>query len=292
MPPCGAREAVKKQESFVVNTSERRLKTICMALAATMLAGQVLAQTKPSLTERFNSIWSPTSNPDSGGEPTDGTFKVDGNYCVPYGGAQPVCLELGNAAITPAAKGNGTITLTVPAGKYQGAEIMTNAGWTPTQGSPPPFGPSSYGYGYYETRMKPSCVQGEISSFFWVEAPGYGPHEWDVEFPNPPGHTFSDVHFTLHPSNSTVDYHLGFNPCLGYHSYGFLWTPGHITFTVDRVGVQTFNESDLVTTATGFIMANAWTGNPNWGGGPAKSDAVNSYKWIGYLAGATTIPTW
>jgi beta-glucanase (GH16 family) len=111
-----------------------------------------------------------------------------------------------------------------------------------------------------------------------------------VEFPNPPGHVFGDVHFTLHPSGTTVDYALGFDPCSAFHRYGFLWTPGSIVFTVDGKSVRTFSEGDLNTSATGFVMANAWTGNPNWGGGPPTAAAANRYAAFRYVAGATKVP--
>jgi len=265
---------------------------IFLAAAALIAAAPAFATT--AVTPTMAEVWlkpfavSP-SNPNSYGELTDDNFKIDGNYCVPYGGAKPVCLE--NANVSFGASKNpahGTMTLTVPAGQYAGGEVATGAGWLPA-GSTPPFGPSPYGYGYYETRMQPSCVQGEISSFFWIEAPKYGPHEWDVEFPNPPGHTFTDVHWTIHPSGKTVDFQLGFNPCEATHRYGFLWVPGSITFTVDGQSKYTFTDPTLTTTATGFVMMNAWDGNPNWGGGPPAADAVNYYEWVRFYNAAATI---
>ena len=250
-----------------------------------------MAQTHPTDAEKFLTTWVPTTNPQSYGAPTDQLFKVDGGFCVPYGGAQPVCLEYNNAAFSRGTAYHGVLSLTVPANVYQGAEVATVAGWEPNgAGSAPPFGASKLGYGFYETSMKPSCVQGEVSSFFWIQAPSYGPLEWDVEFPNPPGHTFNDVHWTIHPSNQTVDFQLGFNPCQAFHRYGFLWTPGKIVYTVDDQVKYTFTDPSLVSTATGFLMANAWDGNPNWGGGPPTQNAVNSYDWMVYFAGATTIP--
>ena len=86
--------------------------------------------------------------------------------------------------------------LTVPAGSpLRGAELQSLT--TP-----------GYSYGYYEARIKTTDVQGGgVVSFFWIEQPNYGSHEWDVEF------TLSDswagttnpgrVSFTTHPLDNT-----------------------------------------------------------------------------------------
>ena len=273
--------------------------TLPAALLAFALSTSASFAADAGIHETFATPWAPSANPSSFGEPTDGVFKMDGNYCVPYGQRYPDELNTANVAITHDRVGP-LATLTVLPGThtsqacggvtaYGASEIATNAGWEPTVG-PPPWGRSPYGYGYYEVRMRPSCVQGEISSFFWVGAPHYGPLEIDVEFPNPPGHSFTDVHWTIHPSGKSADFQLGFNPCQDFHDYGFLWTPGQVVFTVDRVAKQTFTDSSLKTTQTGFVMANAWTGNPNWGGGPPSEPAVNAYRAIIFLPDAAGIP--
>jgi hypothetical protein len=254
-----------------------------------------------SFDELFNTVWKPTTSPSSDGEPTDKLFKEDGDYCVPYGQRHTDEFSFTNIAFTHGTK-SSLIDLIVRAGThvstacggvvaYGTAEIATNAGWEPTGSPPSPWGNSTYGYGYYEATMRPSCVQGEISSFFWIQAPSYGPLELDVEFPDPPGHVFNDVHWTIHPSGQTLDYNLGFNPCSATHRYGFLWTPGKIVFTVDGEAKQTFTDPTLTSTETGFVMANAWTGNPNWGGGPPATDAHNFYSRIRFISGATSIPS-
>ncbi len=272
------------------------LLSAALALAPCVRAAQAEGR---AVREHFNTIFAPSRNPNSEGEPTDGVFKVDGNYCVPYSGQYTNEMNMANVTFTTG-QGGAMADLTVQPGThisqfcggvraYGAAELATAGGWEPS-GPVPPFGPSTYGYGYYETRMQPSCVQGEVSSFFWIQAPGYGPLEIDVEFPDPPGHDFSDVNWTIHPSGRTVDYHLGFNPCQAFHRYGFLWTAGQVVFTVDGVAEQTFMDGTLVSNETGFIMANAWTGNPNWGGGPPTQPAINSYGWIVYAPNATRVP--
>ena len=249
--------------------------------------------------ERFTQPFQPSVNPPSFGAPTDRLFKEDGDYCVGYGDLHTDEFSFGNVRFQKV--GQSTIldlivragTHTAPACggvvAYGAAEVATNAGWEPN-GPPPPWGVSPYGYGYYEATMQPSCVQGEISSFFWIQAPSYGPLELDVEFPNPPGHVFNDVHWTIHPSGQSVDHVLGFNPCAAMHRYGFLWTPGKIVFAVDGRAEQTFTDGSLQSSATGFVMANAWTGHASWGGGPPAKDAVNRYARFRFIPNATAIP--
>lgn len=257
------------------------------------------ATSAPAFDEKFATVWQPSANPPSYGEPTDGLFKEDGDYCVHYGDQYTDEFSFGNVAFVQTSKGRvaelivrpGTHVAPACGGvlAYGAAEIATNAGWEPN-GPPPPWGYSAYNYGYYEATMQPSCVQGEVSSFFWVQAPSYGPLELDVEFPNPPGHIFNDVHWTIHPSGKTVDYVLGFNPCQAMHRYGFLWTAGKIVFAVDGQAKQTFTDGTLNTSVTGFVMANAWTGHANWGGGPPSTNAVNRYTRLRFIPNATSIP--
>jgi beta-glucanase (GH16 family) len=156
---------------------------------------------------------------------------------------------------------------------------------------------NTYGYGTYETRMEVTSVPGVVASFFWDEHPSpsqYGPHEWDIEFLtneswiNSPNSGI--VHLTIHPSNATVALPLSFNPSKGFHDYGFIWSPGKIVFTVDGAAAYTFTSTDLTTTATGLIMANTWTGNPNWGGGPPTQQATTSYDWMQFTPEGTSPP--
>jgi beta-glucanase (GH16 family) len=135
---------------------------------------------------------------------------------------------------------------------------------------------------------------GGVVSFFWIEQPNYGSHEWDVEF------TLSDswagttnpgrVSFTTHPLDNTQWVNLGFNPSQAFHDYGFLWTPGRIDFTVDGQVVRTVTDPNLKTDATGYIMMNTWSGVSNFGGGPPSQAATSVYDWVKFYAGATSIP--
>jgi len=211
----------------------------------------------------------------------DGIWRVAGDW-VGTGGNT---LLRSNASIS-----GGLLSLTSKAGTLQGAEIQT----LPT-----------YGYGYYVTRMKVAKVAGVCQAFFWI-ADGYGPGEIDIEF-NTGGTTHGvvedwvtssnrgRVHFTLHPwtSATIADVDLAFNPANGFHTYGFLWTPSRVDFTIDGAIVRSFTAlpSTLGPGAEkGYLMANTWTGSPTWGGGPPAQDATAQYDWMRFYAGVTSIP--
>jgi beta-glucanase (GH16 family) len=150
--------------------------------------------------------------------------------------------------------------------------------------------------------VDPQKVSGGVVSFFWMQAGGtlnartYGPQEFDIEFLlNEPWLTTSNtgaVHFTTHPSNATYTQTLSFNPALAYHRYGFLWVPGKLSYTVDGVIVHTVTNSDVATAPSngGWLMANVWTGNANWGGGPPTSNFSGVYNWVKFWPGVTSVP--
>ena len=185
------------------------------------------------------------------------------------------------AALIPKYEGRsgGFLSLSVKANELRGSEIQTLP---------------SYGYGYYETRMKVTTVPGVCASFFWVEAPKYGAREWDVEFlTNEPwisSPNSGKVHLFIHPADIQYIVDLPFNPSLDFHRYGFLWTAQSIAFTVDGQIVHTFSDPSLSTNATGFIMMNTWTGKPNWGGGPPKADATTYYDWVKFWPDVVSLP--
>jgi glycosyl hydrolase family 16/Big-like domain-containing protein len=244
------------------------------SLTATTTTGSTPGVT-PAIFEDFN--------PWNGNVSPDGIWRIAGTWTGTGGNT----LQPGNVKFTdtyPGQTDKGFMYLTVPAGSpLRGAELQSLT--TP-----------GYSYGYYEVRMKPADVKGGgVASFFWIEQPNYGSHEWDVEF------TLSDswagtsnpgrVALTTHPLDNTQWVDLGFNPSQDFHDYGFLWTPGRIDFTVDGKVVRTITDPNLKTDATGYIMMNAWSsGNPNFGGGPPSQDATSVYDWVKFYPGATSIP--
>jgi hypothetical protein len=224
----------------------------------------------PTIYEEFNP-WSGNTSP-------DGVWRIAGVWTGTGGNV----LDPALAKLTSTYAGessSGFLSLTVKANEMRGSEIQTLAG---------------YGYGYYEVRMKVSPTPGICDSFFWIEAPSYGSREWDVEFlTNEPWISSSSsgkVHYTIHPSGKSYIANLPFNPSKGFHRYGFLWTPGKIDYTIDGQLSYSFTDASLNSSAKGFIMMNAWTGNPNWGGGPPTQDATTVYDWVKFYAGATSIP--
>ena len=221
-------------------------------------------------------------NPWSGNVSPDGIWRIAGTWTGTGGNT----LQPGNVSFTntyPGESDTGFMYLTVPAGSpLRGAELQSLT--TP-----------GYSYGYYDARIMTTDVKGGgVVSFFWIEQPNYGSHEWDVEF------TLSDswagttnpgrVSFTTHPLDNTQWVNLGFNPSQAFHDYGFLWTPGRIDFTVDEQIVRTVTDPNLTTDATGYIMMNTWSGVSNFGGGPPSQDATSVYDWVKFYAGATSIP--
>ncbi len=258
----------------------KNLTGACGLLAAVFVALPACAQ---SITEPFNP-WPGNTSP-------DGLFRRDGNWIGT--GGNLLSLQDERFVTSFDGKKGGFFQLVVPGGQtatpYQAGEWASTGGLSGTN-------THGYGYGYYETRMQVSSTPGVCASFFWIEAPNYGPHEWDVEFLTNESWIGSansgQVHLTLHPSNATYVLKLPFNPSKAMHRYGFLWKSGTITFTVDGKAAYTFNNSDLTTTAQGFIMANEWTGNPNWGGGPPAADAVTTYGYVKFGAALPAIPAW
>lgn len=207
----------------------------------------------------------------SGNTSPDGVWRIAG----PWTGTGGNFLDPALAEVS-----GGQLSLTVAAGEMRGSEIQT----LPT-----------YGYGYYETSMRVSSVPGVVNSFF-VISEGYDSStiEIDVEFLTNESWINSNVgrvHFVLHPSGEQRIVDLPFNPAHDFHRYGFLWEPGMISYTVDGEIVATNADpaSDIGPDPAVYIMMNAWTGNPNWGGGPPAQDATATYEWVRHYAGATEV---
>ena len=194
-----------------------------------------------------------------------------------------------NAITLPSYTGatGGVLQLTVQAGILQGGELQTVG----EHGG-------DFGYGYYEVRMKVTSVPGCCVSFFWIQAPDYGPEEIDIEFLTNESWTTGSgtVHYTIHPdwegNDTAVTQTLDFNPSADFHRYGFLRTWNRISYTVDGIVVRTFTHPPCnnIARQKGYIMMNAWTGNANWGGGPPAEDAVSVYDWVKFFPGATSVP--
>jgi beta-glucanase (GH16 family) len=208
-------------------------------------------------------------NPWTGNTSPDGIWQKAGVWTGGFGNVFDPARAVTQSTYN--GQSGGWLLLNSLANSYNGSEIQTL---------------SSYSYGYYEVRMKPTGVSGVCNSFFWIESTsGYGPCEWDVEFFTNTGNT---VHFTIHPSGRSEAVPLSFNPASDFHRYGFLWTPGKIDFTIDGVISRSFTDSSLNTDVKGYIMMNNWT-TTGWLGGPPTQNTTAVYDWVKFYPGATEI---
>ncbi len=123
-----------------------------------------------------------------------------------------------------------------------------------------------YGYGLYQVNMKPIKNSGVVSSFFTYtgESDGTKWDEIDIEFL---GYDTTKVQFNYYTNgqgNHEYLYNLGFDASQSFHTYGFDWNQGSITWYVDGKAVYTATSN--IPDTPGKIMMNVWpgTGVDNW----------------------------
>lgn len=243
-------------------------------LAATQIRGNPVA---PLILQDFNQPLPWTNNIDS-----TGIWKISGTWVGTGNNTLLASLAAGLTSYS-GDSGAGYLALSINPGlPLEGSEIQS----LPTNG---------YSYGYYETRMKVTSVADGCASFFLIEAPGYGPHEYDYEFLMNEAWTTNSkvngaVHLTTHPSGVSYVLNLPFNPTTGFHRYGMLWTPGKMAWYVDGKLLHSTTSSDMTTTAQMFIMANVWSGDSTWGGGPPAQTSTTYYDWIKFWPNVTAVP--
>ncbi len=117
-----------------------------------------------------------------------------------------------------------------------------------------------FGYGLYQVNMKPISNPGVVSSFFTYTGPGDGTKwdEIDIEFP---GYDTTKVQFNYYTdgvANHEYIYNLGFDASKEFHTYGFNWYKGGITWYVDGIPVYTATKD--IPDTPGKIMMNVWPG--------------------------------
>jgi len=144
-----------------------------------------------------------------------------------------------------------------------------------------------FGYGMYDVSMKPIKNDGVVSSFFTYTGPCDG-NQWDeidIEFLGKDTTKVQFNYFTNGVGGHEYVHNLGFDASQGFHTYGFLWEPGKITWYVDGVAVHT--ATDNIPTTPGKIMMNAWPGtgvdswlNPFNGKVPLTAE----YDWASYTS--------
>ncbi|MBR6223927.1 MAG: RICIN domain-containing protein [Lachnospiraceae bacterium] len=117
-----------------------------------------------------------------------------------------------------------------------------------------------FGYGLYQVSMKPISNPGVVSSFFTYTGPSDGTKwdEIDIEFL---GYDTTKVQFNYYTNgvaNHEYLYNLGFDASKSFHTYGFNWYQGGITWYVDGKAVYTATRD--IPNTPGKIMMNAWPG--------------------------------
>jgi beta-glucanase (GH16 family) len=166
--------------------------------------------------------------------------------------------------------GNMIITASTVAGN---SSCTSNKAWT--SGKFTSYGKKSFGYGYFEARMKMPAGGGTWPAF-WALGTNINTVPWPscgeldiVEYAgNNPFIDTSAAHY-LNPGG-VHDYKMGaMNNSValaqGYHNYGMLWLPTEVTFFIDDRIVATIKKSD--------------TGLNNWPFGPNAS-GVNPKMYI------------
>ncbi|WP_330676643.1 beta-glucanase [Butyrivibrio sp. DSM 10294] len=144
-----------------------------------------------------------------------------------------------------------------------------------------------YGYGLFQVNMKPIKNPGVVSSFFTYTGPSDGTKwdEIDIEFLGKDTTKVQFNYYTNGQGNHEYLYNLGFDASQSFHTYGFDWRQGSITWYVDGKAVYTATRD--IPTTPGKIMMNAWngTGVDDW------LDAYNGrtgitayYDWASYDA--------
>ena len=154
--------------------------------------------------------------------------------------------------------------------QYSGGEFRTN---------------DFYSYGYYETSMQAIKNDGIVSSFFTYTGPS-DDNPWDeidIEILGKDTTKVQLNYYTNGKGNHEKMIDLGFDASEGYHTYGFDWQPGKITWFVD--GKKVYEATDNIPTTPGKIMMNAWPGKTvdDWlKAFNGKTPLTAYYEWVTY----------
>jgi beta-glucanase (GH16 family) len=144
-----------------------------------------------------------------------------------------------------------------------------------------------YGYGFYQVSMKPIKNTGVVSSFFSYV--GNNPHtksdEIDIEFLGYDTTKVQFNYFTNGRGGHEYLYNLGFDASEAFHTYGYYWAPGSITWYVDGQPVYTATKD--IPDTPGKIMMSAWPGKNMYGwirNYDGKTNISAYYDWFSYDA--------
>jgi beta-glucanase (GH16 family) len=140
-----------------------------------------------------------------------------------------------------------------------------------------------YGYGYYETSMMAIKNDGVVSSFFTYtgESENNPWDEIDIEILGKDTTKVQFNYYTNAQGGHEFLYNLGFDASEGYHTYGFDWQPGYISWYVD--GVKVYTAEQNIPSTPGRIMMNTWPGVSD----PSNND--NVIDWLKAYDGKTPL---
>ncbi|GAB5458641.1 MAG: hypothetical protein Hens3KO_16710 [Henriciella sp.] len=144
-----------------------------------------------------------------------------------------------------------------------------------------------YGYGRYETIMKPAKGSGLVSSFFTYTGPYFGnpQDEIDIEFLGKDPRKVEFNMFRKGRAYASLTYDLDFDATEDFHLYAFEWRPDGVTWFVNDKAVHHASAEDYPIPATsGFLMMNIWTGKMSGWHGRANftSGASADYACVSY----------
>lgn len=141
----------------------------------------------------------------------------------------------------------------------------------------------TYGYGRYETIMRPAKGSGLVSAFFTYTGPYFGnPHdEIDIEFVGKDTSIVELNYFHKGKTGNSARIKLPFDASQQDHLYAFDWKPEGISWYVDgKLIYQTpVNDPHLPKNAGRLFVSN-WTGKKElqqWHGAPDFGDRGSAY---------------
>ena len=159
---------------------------------------------------------------------------------------------------------------------YKGAELRTNETFT---------------YGRFEVRYKPPVGDGFLASFFTYHDFTNGIQNWNEIDLEIMGRYSDNIQFnTITPGQTNHESHqyVPFNPHLGFHTYGFEWTPDYVAWFVD--GEELYRQTgDHIQTLIHEqkLMMNIWIPEyENWAGvwNPKLLPKFAYYDWVSYAS--------
>jgi len=161
----------------------------------------------------------------------------------------------------------------------------------------------SYQYGRFEARIQFAAGDGVVSSFFlWKdgsEVAGTFWNELDFEKLGADCHLETNAYYgnpaVVHSAKATTTA----DPCGGFHTYAYEWTPEYIAWLID--GVEIRRETGAAATAYSDnatkgmqLRLNIWPGDASFGGNFSASilpvyEYINWVQYSSYANGAFTL---